>query len=577
MAEQPKAPIRNVGRYEIWARIGQGAMAYVYRAHDPEIRRDLAIKILNQQFRRDPESVARFLREARAAGSLSHPNIVTVYDVGEAQGLPYLAMELLKGKTLDAAIAERGAFPIADVVHIAIQLADALRYAHGLGIVHRDIKPSNIMLAEDGRSVKLLDFGIARVSESSAAEAAENVVRTQVGQVLGTPRYMSPEQALGKPLDGRSDYFSLGAILYELITGKPAFDGTSVATLAVQITTQSPQPIAVIPECPRGMRFLVEKMLAKEPERRFADGDQLLEALKREAAAIKSASVEDSPRRMPLHLRFTLFAGVALASILAVSITWVVDQQYAAMERVAITSGGSIANFVANNVALPMAENASLPPEAADWLPVQAFVNTAATDPNIGELMVVSRDGAIMASAHEALIGARYSAPPLGIVSDSGVAVSSTTEGGEAFFRFSRPVEYAGRNVGSVEVRVRKDSLEAAAGSARTLLIGLGILVFAMGVGISWVAGKVMLGPLRRLNVALREAAQGKLDFRVSHRRRDEFGELFDNFNALATHVQERLDQGGQAAKPSAEAKRVRAMDATVLRTTAVPTPAEAI
>src|ERR1044071_3844526 len=138
-----------VGRFQMISRLGQGAMANVYRAHDPEIKRDLAIKILNQQFRRDPECVARFLREARAAGALSHPNIVTIYDVGEAQGFPYIAMELLNGTPLDRAIESRGAFSIEDALHIGAQLADALRYAHELKIVHRDIKPSNIMLASD--------------------------------------------------------------------------------------------------------------------------------------------------------------------------------------------------------------------------------------------------------------------------------------------------------------------------------------------------------------------------------------------------------------------------------------------
>ncbi|RYG24020.1 MAG: serine/threonine protein kinase, partial [Burkholderiales bacterium] len=220
--------MKMVGRYQIRSRIGQGAMANVYRAYDPEIQRELAIKVLNQQFRRDPECVSRFLREARAAGSLSHPNIVTIYDVGEANSFPYIAMELLTGKPLDTVMQVSGAFAVGDVLNIGGQLADALTYAHGFGIVHRDIKPSNIMLSQDGRTPKILDFGIARVSEAGADSNATRLMHTQVGQVMGTPRYMSPEQALGRPLDGRSDLFSLGVVLYEMITGKPAFDGASI-------------------------------------------------------------------------------------------------------------------------------------------------------------------------------------------------------------------------------------------------------------------------------------------------------------------------------------------------------------
>ncbi len=534
-----------VGRYQMMSRIGQGAMANVYRAHDPEIQRDLAIKVLNQQFRRDPECVARFLREARAAGSLSHPNIVTIYDVGEAQGYPYIAMELLNGDTLDKRLEANGAFSIAEALHIGIQIADALRYAHELGIVHRDIKPSNIFVSEDGYTVKLLDFGIARVTESSKADAAAETLKTQVGQVLGTPRYMSPEQALGQPLDGRSDLFSLGAILYEMICGRPAFNGASIATLAIQITTQQPSPIDVIPECPSGLRFIIDKLLSKRPEKRFANGAELVEALKREAAAWNAEAKEHKSRRLPLHLRFSLLASAIVAGALMLSIGWVLDQQYRAMERVAVTSGSSIASFVATNTALHVMENAAVPEAEADWLPVQAFVKTAAADPNITEMMVIDRDGIVRAAGKPALVGTRYYAPPQArtIDGDRGVSLSSSREpDGSQTFRFTRPIVYAGRIVGQVDVSLRKDELEAAAGLMLSLLIGLGALMMSVALGLSFLGGRVVLGPVRRLNAALKDAAEGKFDFRISHQRTDEFGELYDNFNALAAGVQERLD-----------------------------------
>jgi eukaryotic-like serine/threonine-protein kinase len=536
--------MKMVGRFQMLSRLGQGAMADVYRAHDPEIKRDLAIKILNQQYRRDPECVARFLREARAAGSLSHPNIVTIYDVGEVQGFPYIAMELLNGQPLDKAIEVRGAFPIEEAVHIGIQLADSLCYAHELGIVHRDIKPSNIILCQDGRTIKLLDFGIARVTENGGSAASETL-KTQVGQVLGTPRYMSPEQAMGQPLDGRSDLFSLGAILYELITGKPAFDGASIATLAVQITTQQPGPISVTPECPRGLRFIIDKLLSKQPEKRFANGAQLVAALNREAATWSAEAKEEKARRLPLHLRFALLASAVVACVLSVGIGWVLDQQYRAMERVAEASGSSIATFVASNTALHAMENDTRPSGEADWLPVQAFVRTASADRNITEMMVVDRNGVVQASADPALVGTRYK-PSLNLKPfdrDLDVLLShvKSPDGAEAF-RFVTPILYSGRNVGTVQVGVRKSELQAAAGWTRMLLVGLGALMMALAFGLSFVAGRVVLAPLRRLNAALKEAAQGRLDFRISHRRRDEFGELFDSFNALAGEMEAKLD-----------------------------------
>lgn len=532
--------MKLVGRYQIRARIGQGAMANVYRAYDPEIQRELAIKVLNQQFRRDPECVSRFLQEARAAGSLSHPNIVTIYDVGEAGGFPYIAMELLTGQPLDNVMRERGAFASADVLTIGVQLADALAYAHQLGVVHRDIKPSNIMLTQDGRTAKILDFGIARVSEGGSDANATRLMHTQVGQVLGTPRYMSPEQALGRTLDGRSDQFSLGVVLYEMTTGQPAFDGASIATLAIQITSQTPPPITVMPECPRGLRFIIDKLLAKLPEKRFATGAQLTEALRREIEGSTTAAKESQVRRLPLHLRFTLLAAGCVAVALTAGITLVLDQQYRAMERVALTSGSSIASFVSSNVALHMMENATRTPEEADWLPVEAFVKTASADRNITEMLIADRKGVIRAAADHRQVGKTYAnglRDP--IDPELGVAFSSTHEAsGEEAFHFKRPIMYAGREVGQVEVGVRKDELLAAAEFTRLLLGGLAALMMVVVVGLSFLAGRLVLSPVRRLNAALKDAAAGNLDFRISHGRRDEFGELFDNYNTLAATLQ---------------------------------------
>ena len=305
-----------VGRYEIQARIGEGAMADVYRAYDPSISRVLAIKVLKAEFRQNRQYAVRFLREAKAAGALSHPNIVTIYDVGEVDGYPYIAMELLDGQPLDKVIAQNGRAAVGDTLAIGVQLGEALRYAHGVGVVHRDIKPSNIMLAPDGRSIKILDFGIARVAE---ADSDAESLKTQIGQVLGTPRYMSPEQALGCEIDGRSDLFSTGVLLYELVTGQRAFAGASAATLALQITQQDPRPIAELaPDCPRGLQFIIDKLLAKKPERRFADGGQLAEALKREVRALEVEA--EAPTRkgdLPLPVRQALMmAGVTAAALL---------------------------------------------------------------------------------------------------------------------------------------------------------------------------------------------------------------------------------------------------------------------
>jgi serine/threonine-protein kinase len=537
--------LKLIGRYEVQARIGEGAMADVYRAYDPGINRVLAIKVLKAEFRQNRHYTARFLREAKAAGALSHPNIVTIYDVGEAEGYPYIAMELLDGEPLDRAAQRIGKFPIEDVIAIGTQLGEALRYAHGVGVVHRDIKPSNIMIGADGRTIKILDFGIARMAE---ADTEAEVLKTQIGQVLGTPRYMSPEQALGGAIDGRSDLFSVGVVLYELIAGQRAFSGASAATLALQITQQDPRPIGELaPECPRGLEFIVGKLLAKRPEKRFADGGQFTEAMRREQRAHEALTEENDGRvrYLPLHVRMTLTMTAITASVLLICVGVVLNRQDGAMQRMALSSGSAIASFVASNAALTAADNAALPPDQRDWMPVAAFVRAASADPNIQQITVVDADGLIRGASDPTRIGQIYERPRGEALVKRGadVTVSSTQlEKGVGGYRFVRPILYAGRSFGMVDVAVSRAELDAAAALSRWLLAALIVATLGVVIAMSYTAARLVAAPVRRLKKALSDAAKGDLDFRISHSRRDEFGELFDGFNRFAGSVQDRLE-----------------------------------
>ena len=543
-----------VGRYRIEHRIGEGAMADVYRAHDPGIGRDIAVKVLKRELCRNEEVVARFLREAKAAGALSHPGIVTIYDVGEADGFPYIAMELLDGEPLDELLQRGGRLPLRDALGLGAQLADALGYAHGLGVVHRDIKPSNIMLCDGGRSAKILDFGIARLGEPDPLRAEINLLRTQIGQVLGTPRYMSPEQALGLKLDYRTDLFSLGAVLQEMITGKPAFDGGSIATIAIQITREAPSPVRdTVRDCPAGVQQILSRLMAHQVEKRFPSGAAAAEALRRELAALDT---EKPQRRGPLslQLRVSLMMGAVTAAVLLVSTAAVLNRQLAAMERMALTSGRSVATFVADNVALRAAENASLPEELQDWIPVQAFVASASNDPNIMGLLVVDSKGIVRAAGDMALVGSAWH--PDG----EGRVLSETPDGtayalGERAFRLERTIAYAGRDFGSVELTVDRKELNAAARASRNMMIGLGIgILLAVMLG-SYAIARALAQPIRRLRAALDDAAAGGANVRISHRRNDEFGELFDGFNSLL----DRYETGAPGSPPPSPPENLEA------------------
>ena len=544
-----------VGRYIIEERIGEGAMADVYRAHDPSIDRVLAIKVLKPEFRQDIGLTGRFLREAKAAGALSHPNIVTIYDVGEADGFPYIAMELLDGVPLDDHLREAGRMSFRDVTGIGGQIADALDYAHGLGVIHRDIKPSNIMLCNGGRVAKILDFGIARIGEVGRDRSEHAAVRTQFGQVLGTPRYMSPEQAFGLELDHRSDLFSLGVVLYELITGQTAFAGTSIATLALQITQRKPEPLnTVVPGCPRGLRHIVDKLLAKQPDKRFANGAEVAKALRREQQALSAAG--EGRRRLPLQLRLTLVMGAAVGLALLLSIATVLNRQYRAMEQMALTSGTAITRFVANNVALRAVENAGLPAAEQDWLPVQAFIAAASRDSGVRRIVMVDANGIVRGSTDERAIGTRYR-PPAAEERLAEAPDQLATATGEDGFRFVRTIRYSGQPFGTIDVVVDRTELDAAARSSRDLLIGLGIALLLVVLALSYAIGQSIARPVERLRKALSDAASGNRDLRISHSRTDAFGELFDAYNGLAESLDHDPEKPGAGDLISLDATRI--------------------
>ena len=265
----PLIPGTRLGSYEIVAPLGAGGMGEVYRATDTKLGRDVAFKVLPSEMAGDPERLARFRREAKSLAQLDHPNIVTIYSVEEFDGLQFLTMQLVEGQQLDRLIPADG-LPVERIVDIATGLSDALAAAHDKGIVHRDLKPANVMVSNEGR-VKVLDFGLAKdVSATDPADATlTSDHRTQAGMVMGTPAYMSPEQTSGRPLDHRTDIFSLGVMLHEMATGRRPFEGSSSAELISAILRDTPPPVTDIrPDLPSDLARIVRRCLEKDPRHR---------------------------------------------------------------------------------------------------------------------------------------------------------------------------------------------------------------------------------------------------------------------------------------------------------------------
>jgi serine/threonine protein kinase len=265
---------QKLGRFEVLAEIGRGAMGIVYKAKDPMLERIVAIKTINMTMDRDGAEMyeKRFYQEARAAGGLNHPNIVTVYDIGKTETECYMAMEYIEGAELRSLLLPGKPLPVPRCLSIAAQVAEGLAYAHERGVVHRDIKPANIMVPESG-AVKITDFGIARMRTSA--------VKTQTGMMMGSPKYMSPEQVIGKRADHRADIFSLGVILYEMLTGAAPFTGESVNAVMYQIVNfVPPAPSAVNPATPVAVDAIVARMLAKSLDERYQSAAEIARGLR---------------------------------------------------------------------------------------------------------------------------------------------------------------------------------------------------------------------------------------------------------------------------------------------------------
>jgi eukaryotic-like serine/threonine-protein kinase len=321
---------RSISHYEILEKLGQGGMGVVYKARDTRLRRYVAIKLLSAETLSDLDRKRRFVQEARSASALNHPNIITVYDINVEDEVAFIAMEYVDGKTLDRLIGRRG-LCLKNALRCAVQIADALASAHEARIIHRDLKPSNIMVTEKGL-VKVLDFGLAKLAEPRSAQDVETAVTVSVGAttagvtregtIVGTAAYMSPEQAQGKRLDGRSDIFSFGALLYEMITGRRAFSSqTTVSTLAA-ILNQEPKPAReIVPDLPREVDRVIGLCLRKDPARRFQHMDDLkvaLEALKEESDSGTLAAAV--PSRIPGLRRLPVL--VAGAAVLVGATAW---------------------------------------------------------------------------------------------------------------------------------------------------------------------------------------------------------------------------------------------------------------
>ncbi len=546
-ASAAAGPVRQVGRYQVLERIGRGGMATVFKAHDPSIGRDVAIKFLHASLCEGDDYRARFLQEARAAGSLSHPNIVTVHDVGEIEGRPYMAMELLAGISLAEELEATRTIAVRDAVVMGIQLARALDYAHARGIVHRDIKPANIMRLTGSKTIKVTDFGIAHIEH-----AGDDSLRTRAGDVLGTPQYMSPEQTRGERLDGRSDLFSAGIVLYQMVVGQRPFRGDSLIAVATKIASEPAAPIdKTRSDIPASLRRVIDRCLAKNPAQRFQSGAELADALVKVLAEVdEEARERERPRILPLRVKWAATMAAIVALVMGITATLITQRQVAALTAQAIDYGASAARFMAaQNAAMVLGE---------EWEAVEVIVEKIMTTGDFERITVADANGTVRAASDATLVGKPYQAPQGESLGERDkVRVERFESGGQGVLGFDAPVTFQEQVAGRVAIGIREAPLAAVTRLSITLMVILALVtVIAVAVAMYFVANW-FAKPIKLVGDSMAELAKGRFDHRIHEQRRDEFGQLYAAFDAMADALQARdstRERGGTTTPGSAHA-----------------------
>ena len=549
--------MRRLGRYEVGEELGRGAMATVHQGYDPQIRRTLAIKILHDDYACDPEYRQRFLTEARAAGTLTHPGIVTIFDVGEAEGRPFIAMELVDGLTLEAYAEQFRPLLLRNVLKVAQQLAEALDYAHRHGVIHRDIKPENILVTSATVNIKVMDFGIAETLFDPEWHASDHSASA------GTPHYMAPELVSGGGADNRSDLWSMGVVLYELLTGhRPFLDGETGRVLQRVLGEPVPEPRPIVPDCPADLVAVVRRLLERDPAKRYQSAAELLVDLQRideERAERERAGV--GRRIVPLRLRWTAVMGGIVAMTLAMGAYLVQQKQNEVMTDLAFDYGSTLAG----TIAWESAEDLLL----EDSIAMQARLHDMQANREIELLSVSDRHGRIVASSDADDLGEPRREPPGDalLLSREGQSVwSAAGPDGSEVILFEAPVRFQDFELGHLQVALSTVSLRDA---GRTTMVALSLLtvvtVLAVLLGMYVFARRLQV-PLETLRGALDQIAQGRLDTRIRVRRRDDFERVFSAYNVMADSLEARVKRA-----PAERGPHDQGEDSAATRTLPVP------
>jgi len=512
----------ELGRYQILETIGEGAMAKVIKAYDPTINRLLAIKILKPEFAQKESYRARFLQEANAAGTLSHPGIVTIYDVGETEKGPYIAMELLPETTLEQL---QRSSPINDrktFIELALQIAAALNYAHQKGIIHRDLKPANIMFT-DNEHCKITDFGIAHNRNIDGLEDDKD-------KIMGTPEYISPEQLKAKEADQRSDLFSLGVVFYQLLSGELPFAGDDIKNYFKNIVSGNLRPLKPRYDVPATLISLIEKLLANDPNVRLQSSAELFEALK---SIYQEIVVEEriiaQKKITPIRFKWTAVMGLFVALTMAIASTVVYFQQYLSMRSMVFDYGSSLSQMLATESAESLL--------IEDLASIRSMVEDISHNKEIAYIEVLDHNNKSISHSLSDVNKIDWIQQNLTEITARGnttIYSNDENEQGVLIYTFSQPVLYREKQVGTIKVGLGNAPLNQAANTTILLMLGFMFVTLLTVFCVAYYLSYQLSKPIAALQRGFQKLLKGNFDNHIPIARKDEFGQLFEQYNQLA-------------------------------------------